>query len=204
MQATKAKNPDCYREGTKENEGLTEKKSNPTSSTSCPTSLNFVAQAEKLYETIMEKINIPEIKLTGIKLKHKTTNENGQSSIDCGSLWQKFENENYVERISDKSGDEIYAVYFEYEGDHTKPFSYFIGCKVKMDAEVPQEMDQLIIPAGSYTKVVAKGKMPDCVANAWRDIWSSIADRAYKYDFEIYDDRSKDWSNAEVELFISL
>ena len=151
----------------------------------------------------MNKIKKTEIKLIGLKLHNKTTNEGGQSSIDCGNLWQKFERENFAERIPDKLSDEIYAVYFDYEGDHTKPFSYFIGCKVKSNTDPPQGMDNLTIPAGSFTKVIAKGKMPDCVANSWKDIWSSITDRAYKYDFEIYDERSEDWSNAEVEIFVS-
>ena len=145
-----------------------------------------------------------EFKLIGLKLDHKTTNEGGQSSVDCGNLWQKFETENFVERIPDKLSPEIYAVYFGYEGDYIKPFSYFIGCKVKIDTDAPQGMDNLIIPAGSFTKAIAKGKMPDCVANSWKDIWSSKTDRAYKYDFEIYDERSKDWSNAEVEIFVSI
>ena len=151
----------------------------------------------------MDKIKKAEFKLIGLKLDNKTTNEGGQSSIDCGNLWQKFEKDNFVERIPDKLGDEIYAVYFDYEGDHTRPFSYFIGCKVKLEAEVPQGMDNLVVPAGSFIKVIAKGKMPDCVASSWKDIWTSKTDRAYNYDFEIYDERSKDWSNAEVAIFIS-
>lgn len=151
----------------------------------------------------MDKTKKSEFKLIGLKLDHKTTNEGGQSSVDCGKLWKKFETENFAERIPDKLSTEIYAVYFDYEGDYTKPFSYFIGCKVKMDTDAPQGMDNLIIPTGSFTKVIAKGKMPDCVANSWKDIWSSKTDRAYKYDFEIYDERSRDWSNAEVEIFVS-
>ena len=150
----------------------------------------------------MDKTKKSEFKLIGLKLDKKTTNEGGQSSNDCGNLWQKFETENFEDRIPDKLSDEIYAVYFDYEGDFTKPFSYLIGCKVKIDTDAPQGMDNLIIPAGSFTKVIAKGKMPDCVANSWKDIWSSKTDRAYKYDFEIYDERSKDWSNAEVEIFV--
>ncbi len=151
----------------------------------------------------MDKTKKSEFKLIGLKLDNKTTNEGGKSSVDCGNLWQKFETENFAERIPYKLSDEIYAVYFDYEGDNTKPFSYFIGCKVKMDSDVPKGMDQLTVPAGNFTKVVAKGKMPDCVANSWKEIWSSITNRAYKYDFEIYDERSKDWSNAEVEIFVS-
>src|SRR6185295_11625014 len=151
----------------------------------------------------MDKTEKDEFKLIGLKLNSKTTNENGQSGIDCGSLWQKFEKENFVERIADKLGNEIYAVYYDYEGDHTKQFSYFIGCKVTIDTQNSQGMDSLIIPVGSYYKVIAKGVMPDCVANSWKKIWSSIIDRAYQFDFEIYDERSKDWSNAEVEVFVS-
>jgi len=151
----------------------------------------------------MDKIKKDEFKLIGLKLDHKTTNENGQSGIDCGSLWQRFEKENFAERIPGKLSDEIYAVYYDYEGDHTKPFSYFIGCKVKTDMQNAAGMDNLIIPAGSYHKLIAEGKMPGCVADCWRQIWGSITDRAYQFDLEIYDERSKDWNNATVEIFIS-
>ncbi len=152
----------------------------------------------------MDKREQPEFKLIGLKLPHKTTNEGGQSGIDCGNLWQKFEKEKFVERIPNKLDDAIFAVYFDYEGDHTKPFSYFIGSKVKMDTVVPTGMDSLRIPAANYVKVIAKGVMPDCVANSWKGIWNSSTDRAYTYDFEKYDERSKDWSNAVVEIFVSV
>lgn len=152
----------------------------------------------------MEKINFQEIKLSGLALKSKTTNENGQSMIDCGNLWQKFESEKYFSKIPNKLSDEIFAVYHQYEGDYTKPYSYFIGCKVKHDAEVSTNLDSLIIPVGTYKKIVAKGKMPDCIANAWKEIWKSEIPRAYKTDFEIYDERSKNWNDTEVDIFISV
>ncbi|MDQ6890751.1 MAG: GyrI-like domain-containing protein, partial [Bacteroidota bacterium] len=125
-------------------------------------------------------------------------------AIDCGNLWQKFEKENCAEKIPGKIGNEVYAVYHDYEGDYTKPFSYFIGCQVKDDTKVPVGMDSLIIPAGEYQLFIAKGKMPDCIADAWKKIWDSVIPRSYKSDFEVYDERSKDWSNAEVDIFISV
>ena len=152
----------------------------------------------------MEKTKISGFKLIGLKLDKKTTNEGGQSNIDCGILWQKFEKENFIDRIPNKLSSEIYTVYFDYEDDYTKPFSYFIGCKVKTDADIPNDMTSLIIPEDDYFKLIAKGKMPDCVAKSWKEIWSLKIDRAYKYDFEMYDERSKDWSNAEVEIYVSL
>ena len=74
----------------------------------------------------MEKTKKNNFRLVGLKLENKTTNENNQSSTDCGNLWQKFEREKIFELIPNKVTNEIYAVYFDYEKDETKPFSYFI------------------------------------------------------------------------------
>lgn len=151
----------------------------------------------------MNKKTISEFKLIGITLGHKTTNNGGQASIDCGSLWQQFESENTSERIPNKVGSEVYAVYFDYEGDHTQPYSYFVGCKVPMDTETPEGMTSLAIPTQEYTQVVVKGTIPTCIAQSWNDIWHSDIARKYSYDFEVYDQRSHDWSNGEVDIFVA-
>ena len=152
----------------------------------------------------MNKVEMEETKLVGLALKGKTTNINEQSSIDCGNLWQEFEEGKYAELIPNKLSDEILAVYHDYEGDHTQPFSYFIGCKVKPDIVVPPGLETLTIPKGTYQKIHAKGKMPDCVANAWKEVWVSGIPRSYIMDFEVYDEKSKDWANAEVEVYLSV
>ena len=46
--------------------------------------------------------------------------------------------------------------------------------------------------------------MPGCVIDAWKGVWISNIPRSYKMDFEIYDERSQDWSNAEVEIYLSI
>ncbi|HTE24034.1 GyrI-like domain-containing protein [Flavitalea sp.] len=152
----------------------------------------------------MSKVEIEEITLIGLPLNGKTTNANGQSGIDCGNLWQQFEKEQYAQKIPGKLSEEIFAVYHQYEGDSTQPFSYLIGCKVKPGTDVPEGLKNLSIPSGTYRKIIAKGKMPDCVADAWKKVWSSNISRKYETDFEVYDERSKDWSNAEVNIYISI
>lgn len=152
----------------------------------------------------MNKTELDSFRLMGLALNKKTTNENGQSMIDCGNLWQKFEKEKYVEKIPGRLGDEIVAVYYDYEGDHTKPFSFFIGCKVRFEIEIPDDLDSLIIPNGMYEKFTARGKMPDCVVDTWKEIWNADLHRDYGADFEIYGERSRDWNNAEVDVFISV
>lgn len=155
------------------------------------------------YNATEAKTPLIGFKLVGLKLAHFTTNENDQAAIDCGKHWQKFETENYVQRIPGRLGDEIYAVYYDYQGDHTQPYRYFIGYRVSEETIVPDGLDSLTIPSGCYTKITAKGKMPYCVANAWRRIWKSEIDRIFSYDFEVYDQRSTNWSEAEVDIYLS-
>ena len=89
--------------------------------------------------------NTPEaFRLIGLKLPNKTSNENNQSSRDCGHLWQQFETEKIINSIPDKLSDEIYAVYFDYEPDDKGLFSYFIGCKVPENVVVPEGLEALL------------------------------------------------------------
>ena len=56
--------------------------------------------------------------LIGIALPGKTINDNQQSSADIGAFWQTFMKENIAAKIPGRSGDDVYAVYYDYEGDH--------------------------------------------------------------------------------------
>ncbi|GET26063.1 GyrI-like domain-containing protein [Prolixibacter sp. NT017] len=144
------------------------------------------------------------IRLIGLALPGKTTNDNGQSMVDCGSLWQRFEKEAVASRVPGKVNENVIAVYHQYDGDYTQAFSYFIGCPVEEGVPVPEEMDELVIPGGAFEKVTARGQMPACIAEAWQYIWRSDMDRAYHADYEIYDERSLDWNKAEVDIYISV
>ncbi len=152
----------------------------------------------------MNKIELEQTRLIGLSLNGKTTNTNGQSSIDCGSLWQKFEKGNYAAQIKGKLSDEVVAVYHQYEGPEKQSFSYFIGCKVDADSTIPQGLDSLTIPQGLYQMIKAQGIIPDCIINAWKEIGASNIPRTYQLDFEIYDERSKDWNNGEIDIYLSI
>lgn len=143
-------------------------------------------------------------KLAGLALQTKTTNENGQSAADCGKLWSDFTGGNYFARIPGKLSDEVFAVYHNYDGDYTQPFSYFIGCKVAADADLPAEFDTLVVPEAKYQQFTAKGPMPQCIMDTWHDIWNSGINRSYQADFEVYGEKSRDWNNAEIEVYISI
>jgi len=75
--------------------------------------------------------------------------------------------------------------------------------RVGKNSETPKELEELIIPAQECTKFTAKGTMTDYVTNTWKEIWSSDLKRNFGFDFEVYDERSQDWSNVEVAIYIS-
>lgn len=143
-------------------------------------------------------------KLIGLKLQGKTKNENGQSGQDCGKLWQRFEIEKVAEKIPNKVSDAVYAVYYDYESDENGRFSYFVGCKVGENTEKPGDLDEVIIPEQNYYKETAKGQMTDCISDAWTRIWNSNLNRKFGFDFEVYDERSLNWNNAEIDIFLSI
>jgi predicted transcriptional regulator YdeE len=143
-------------------------------------------------------------KLAGLKLGYKTTNKDNKAMDDCGALWQHFGGSFIGAKIRKKVNNDIYAVYYDYDGDHTAPYAYFIGHRIPDDAEVPAGVDVITIPAQNYEELTAKGKLPDCVADAWRDIWQKDdSKRAYGFDFEVYGSNNGDWNNTEVAIYMS-
>ncbi|MFT3910863.1 MAG: GyrI-like domain-containing protein [Ferruginibacter sp.] len=152
----------------------------------------------------MDKVKIRNTRLVGISLQKPTSNTGGQSSVDCKNLWERFVNEKHIDTITGKISEDIFGVYYKYEADSSKPFYYFVGCEVDKDAHIPHGLESITIPEGVYLKIKAKGKMPDCVINAWKNIWVSGLPRTYQVDFEVYDKRSKDWNDAEVDVYLSV
>ncbi|SHN14458.1 Predicted transcriptional regulator YdeE, contains AraC-type DNA-binding domain [Cyclobacterium lianum] len=152
----------------------------------------------------MEKITLPGFQLIGLRLAAKTSNENGQSMLDCGHLWQEFERGQYFKKIPNKIDNNIYAVYYEYEGDHSEPFSYFIGCKIRPQSGDLSGLHMLNMPTQRYCKITAKGKMPDCMSASWRKIWDSKMNRTFGFDFEVYGEKSQNRDDTEVDIYVSV
>ncbi len=45
--------------------------------------------------------------------------------------------------------------------------------------------------------------MPDCIIHSWKEIRASDINRSYRFDFEIYDERSHNWEQAEIDIYLS-
>jgi predicted transcriptional regulator YdeE len=53
-----------------------------------------------------------------------------------------------------------------------------------------------------------KGPLPKVVPSAWQALWKMEDDgqlkRSYQTDFEIYDRRTQDLQNAQVDIYVGL
>ena len=151
----------------------------------------------------MQTVKIEPFRLIGISVK--TTNENGQSVKEIAELWQRFMSENILTKIPNKVDSMIYSLYTDYEGDHTKPYTTILGCKVKNLTSIPDGMVGKSFDGGNYVKTNAKGDLTKgLIVNHWSKIFEMEQNRAYDADFEIYGEKARDPSNAEVDFYVGV
>ena len=151
----------------------------------------------------MQTVKIEPFKIIGISIR--TTNENGQAIKEIAELWGKFFSESILAKIPNKVDSEIYSLYTEYEGDHTKPYTAILGCKVENLDNIPNGMVGKSFSGGTYTKTTAKGDlMQGLVVNQWSKIFEMELDRTYDADFEIFGEKAQNPSDAEVEFYIGI
>jgi predicted transcriptional regulator YdeE len=161
----------------------------------------------------MQKITIqlPEIKLVGLKVR---TSNKAEIDFARGKIFptvQKYFHENIATLISlrKKPGTTL-CVYTEYESDHNGEYSYLIGEEVESFADMPVGLERHTIAAQSYTKFTnGPAAMPDAVREPWFKIWAMNDEelggrRRYHADFEVYDERAADHQNMVLDIYIGL
>ena len=131
---------------------------------------------------------------------------NGQ----IGQIWQKFMQQQISSRIPRKIGDEILAVYTDYQSDQNGDFTYLLGVKVSSIEKIPDGLIARQIPAGNYAVVTSEqGPVIQVVPRLWQRIWAMPPDelggkRAFHSDYEVYDESAKDPQNAKVKVYVGL
>ena len=146
---------------------------------------------------------IKKFHVIGIALR--TTNENGQSVQDIPALWNRFMREGILDQIPNKINNTLYCIYTDYEKDHTKPYTTILGCKVSNLDQIPYGLVGKTFEEQTYIKRIAKGNlMQGIVYEEWTKIWNADLNRAFTSDFEVYDERTQNPENAEVDIFISV
>ena len=150
-----------------------------------------------------------EFTVIGISIRTSNAKEMSGNGV-IAQQWDRFMKEGLLSGIPNKVDSNILAVYTDYESDANGAYTFMIGAKVSSADSVPPGMVAKKVPAGKYAVFISeKGFVGKVVPQTWSRIWavprSSLGgNRAYRADFELYDQRAADPHNAEVDIYVGI
>jgi predicted transcriptional regulator YdeE len=148
---------------------------------------------------------------TAVGISARTSNAKEMTADGIiGPMWGRLMQEGLLAKIPNKADQNIVAVYTDYASDHNGEYTFVLGARVTSEAETPAGMVTTTIPAGKFAVFTSdKGPAPKVVPALWMKINSLPktavgADRAYRADFEIYDQRAVDPQNLQMDVYIGI
>lgn len=137
-----------------------------------------------------------------IGLELRTNNDECSKTMPLHK--ERFFKEDILLKIPNKINGDILALYTDYEGDYTQPYSWILGCEVSTLDEVPLGLVGKTIPASKYAVFTTEGEFPKGLVMVWKDIWQSNLPRSYTADFEVYSQDFDPRQNPEVKVYIAV
>ena len=158
--------------------------------------------------TIVERETFQAI---GTQVSTNNSKEAGPDAI-IGKQWQQFLSQGLLRQIPDRVDDNILAVYTDYATDANGQYTFILGARVKPipDPKIPSGMVVKTVPAQRYAVFTSeRGPVAKVVIETWRQIWAYFktpanGERAYRADFELYDQRAADPNNAQVDIYVGV
>ena len=147
--------------------------------------------------------------VVGVTVRTQNRDEMGPNGR-IGQLWQQVYGNRVLDRIPNKPDNQLVAVYYDYEKDRDGFYSYVIGVRFASIAQVPDKMVRVHVPAGRYAVFTTdRGPVASVIVETWKRIWSlkreqAGGDRAYRADYEVYDERTLDPANAQVDVYVGI
>jgi predicted transcriptional regulator YdeE len=159
-------------------------------------------------ESPIKQTDVPGFTVIGISARTDNAKESTPDGI-IPKQWQKFFSEGMPAKIPDTNGANLYAVYADYASDHNGEYTYVVGAGVKDGTAAPSGMVVKRVLAGQYAVFTTeKGPFAKVVPAAWQRIFKLEEEgklkRAYKTDFEVYDQRAQDPQNAQMDIYVGL
>jgi len=151
----------------------------------------------------------PEILVVGISQRTNNAAEAGAAGV-IPKAWARFMKEGLLQKIPNRVDGSVIALYTDYAGDKDGDYMFLLGARVENASQVPAGMVLKHVPDGKYATILSeRGAVSAVVPAAWKRIWSMSredlgGERAYKADYEVYDQRSADPQNAQVEIRVGL
>ena len=130
--------------------------------------------------------------------------DNQKCSLEMPAHKERFFNQNILAGIPNKINGNVLAVYTDYEGDYTQPYSWILGAEVSSLDEIPAGLVGKVIPESKYAVFTTSGEFPQGLIAAWQAIWQSNLSRSYTADFELYSSNFDPQRHPEVKVYIAI
>ena len=146
------------------------------------------------------------MKFIGLEAKTSSQAEANKKTAQIPGLHHKFLKNSLEEKIPNRIDSELYfALYTNYESDHTGTYSAILAAEVSDLSDVPEGMVAIDIPTAQYLVFTVKGSMPNALTRTWKEILNYFASnkfyqRAFTTDFEVYDKSAPE----SVEIYIAI
>jgi predicted transcriptional regulator YdeE len=142
--------------------------------------------------------------VVGIAVRTSNAQERQESQI--GKEWGRLMQEKLLATIPNRADQNIIAVYTDYASDKDGEYTYVLGARVAKADEVPAGMVAKQVLPGRYAVFTSEQQV---VLGTWMRIWNTPkdqpgGDRAYKTDFEAYDQRAQNPADSVMEIHIGI
>jgi predicted transcriptional regulator YdeE len=170
-----------------------------------------IAIAEMKRESDMNPKAVQQEGFTVMGISVRTSNaEQMTPSAPIGKQWERLFKEGVLAAIPNKADAHIVAVYSDYASDKDGEYNYLLGARVTKVDSVPAGMTVKNVPAGRYAVFTSeRGAVQKVVVEMWQRVWATPksalgGDRAYKADYELYDQRAQNPADSVVDLYVSV
>ena len=99
--------------------------------------------------------------------KNKTKTNNEKCSLEMPAHKERFFKENIFAKIPNKKSGDLLAIYTNYEGDYSKPYSWILGCEVTSLDSIPEGLVGKEIAEQKYAAFSTEGKFPEGLIAVW-------------------------------------
>ncbi len=147
-------------------------------------------------------IEIGQKFIVGIEVR--TSNQPNEAEKEIPQLWERFYQNGGTEQVLNKINGDIVALYTEYEGDYTEPYTLVIGSEVSSCDEIPDGFVCKEVPAATYAVFKVQGNFPESVVSTWAQIWQTPLNRTYTGDIEIYPYDFDPVTNSDAKIYIAI
>jgi predicted transcriptional regulator YdeE len=147
----------------------------------------------------------------------RTTNKAAAEEASIVKLWQQFFMDQCLAKIDNKIDNSIIALYYNFETDKNAvylegsqgEYTVLIGARVSsLDTIAPGFMGKHVEAEQRMIFTSEIGSAQNIVFDLWKKIWTeqkqNQLNRTFAVDYELYDERSHNPENAQMEIHIGI